>query len=54
MHIAAATGHANSIKLLLDHGAEVSFANNEDKTCLDIAIENDRKDVAMVIVTHKQ
>lgn len=42
------------VKLLLDQGADITLRDGDGKDCMDIAIENDFEDAAMVLVTHKR
>lgn len=52
MHTAALHGHASAVKILLEHGADCTIVDSEDRTCLDIAIGYGFEDVATVIVNH--
>ena len=38
--------------MLLKHGAKVSAVNGDDKSCLDLAIENHREDIATILIEH--
>ena len=53
LHIASRKGDARIVQLLLNNGSQIGAINDRDMTCLDIAIENDHKDVAMLIVNQK-
>ena len=42
------------IKLLLDQGADITLRDVNGKDCMNIAIENDFEEAAMVLATHKR
>lgn len=45
-------GHSDVVKVLLELGADCTTVDENDQTCLDIAIDRGWENVAMVIVTH--
>ncbi|XP_033118085.1 transient receptor potential cation channel subfamily A member 1 homolog isoform X1 [Anneissia japonica] len=51
LHLACKNGHLEVVKLLLEWKASLSLKDIDNKNCLDLAIENSKKDVAMAIVT---
>mmetsp|Transcript_18676 Transcript_18676/g.60380 ORF Transcript_18676/g.60380 Transcript_18676/m.60380 type:complete len:881 (-) Transcript_18676:1194-3836(-) len=50
LQVAAQGGHAEVVKLLLEHGADVSIADEEGATALTNAVSNDKPDVAFLLV----
>ncbi|AGJ99493.1 Ankyrin repeat domain and putative OTU-like cysteine protease [Wolbachia endosymbiont of Drosophila simulans wNo] len=57
LHIAAYKGESKTVKFLLRVGAHVDISNNEGKTPIDIAEENNRKDIAKImhpLVSYKE
>ncbi|XP_065677445.1 uncharacterized protein LOC100203916 isoform X1 [Hydra vulgaris] len=52
LHHASINGHVDCINVLLNHGASISFQNKDGKNCLDLAIENNRKEACVVFVKH--
>ena len=51
LHVAAMTGHAAVVKMLLDFGIAITH-NSDHESFLDIAIKNGNKDIALVAVQH--
>ena len=51
IHLAAYHGHVEIVKLLLDYGA-VLLLNNSGLMYLDVAMEQNNKDVVMAVVKH--
>jgi ankyrin repeat protein len=49
LRTAAAGGHVEMVKLLLEHGADTSLTNAQGKTALDWAEENGHGDVAVLL-----
>ncbi|XP_066924796.1 transient receptor potential cation channel subfamily A member 1-like [Clytia hemisphaerica] len=54
LHHASQYGHVDCIKVLLDNGASLKAANNEGKTCLDLAVENYQKEACLALVNHER
>ena len=51
LHLAAKDGHSNVISMLMTLGADVTH-NKDDLTFLDLAIQNEHKDVCVAVVSH--
>jgi len=49
LHLAAYYGHAAIVELLINHNADVSKLNKEDKTASDVAKKEGRKDVVRLL-----
>lgn len=49
LHIATKRGNIEIVKMLLDHGAKIDLKNVNDKTVLDIAKENNRDEICMLL-----
>ncbi|MFP3022542.1 MAG: ankyrin repeat domain-containing protein, partial [Wolbachia sp.] len=49
LHIAACVGELKIVRFLLKIGAQVDVLNGEGKTPIDIAKDNDRKDIAKIL-----
>lgn len=47
---AAAFGHAEVVKLLVESGADAALKNDEGKTALDFARENSRDDIVKILI----
>ncbi|RDD42068.1 Transient receptor potential cation channel subfamily A member 1 [Trichoplax sp. H2] len=54
LHLAAKYGNTKIIRLLLDNGADITALNDRSQTCLDVAIENKRKEAAVSFVKHRR
>ncbi|XP_077989290.1 transient receptor potential cation channel subfamily A member 1-like [Glandiceps talaboti] len=52
LHLAARNGHKEVVHILLDKNANIRKKNLKGKNCLDLAIEYNHQEVAMVIVEH--
>ncbi|XP_048577386.1 transient receptor potential cation channel subfamily A member 1 isoform X2 [Nematostella vectensis] len=52
LHLACANDEVKIVKLLLDEGADVTMRNKDDKTCLDVAIDWERTEVAKALIQH--
>lgn len=52
LHQAARTGHLKLVRVLLDRGANAQTRNHDGRTPLDVALRNDRKDVAELLHSH--
>ncbi|XP_078341797.1 transient receptor potential cation channel subfamily A member 1 homolog isoform X2 [Crassostrea virginica] len=50
LHLASRYGHADVVKCLLDHSAKISQRDTDGNNCLDLAIDNNKPDVALVII----
>lgn len=50
LHLAAEGGAYELVKLLLERGVRIDSLDEHDKNCLDIAIENEHKDVIKVLL----
>ncbi len=51
LHKAASFGRLDAVKMLVQHGADVSPKTNKGLTALQLAIDNDHKDVAAFLRT---
>lgn len=54
LHIACSLNRLEILRFFLDQGADVTALNNENMTCLDVAIEWDSVEVAKTLVKHKR
>ena len=45
--LASIQGHVGVVKVLLNSGANMHLRNNNSKTALELALSNDREDVAI-------
>jgi ankyrin repeat protein len=45
-------GTAGSTRLLLKHGANIDAKDNKGRTALQVALENGRDEIAMVLTEH--
>lgn len=54
LHIACSLNRLEILRFFLDQGANVTSVNNENMTCLDVAIEWDSVEVAKTLVKHKR
>ncbi|XP_015765476.1 PREDICTED: transient receptor potential cation channel subfamily A member 1 homolog [Acropora digitifera] len=52
LHLAAREGHVEMVKLLLSRKANITLTDSAGRNCLDMAIENNHKEVALVIIQH--
>ncbi|XP_048765661.1 transient receptor potential cation channel subfamily A member 1 homolog isoform X2 [Ostrea edulis] len=50
LHLASRYGHADVVKCLLDHFANVSQRDTDGNNCMDMAIDNNKPEVALVII----
>lgn len=50
LHLASRYGHADVVKCLLDHQANVSQRDTDGNNCLDMAIDNNKPEVALVVI----
>ena len=49
LHLACQQGEANAVALLLSHDCDVTALNKDGRTCLDVAVQFGREEVAVVI-----
>lgn len=54
LHIACWLNRLEILRFFLDQGADVTALNNENKTCLDVAIEWDSVEVVKTLVKHER
>ena len=54
LHIACSLNRLEILKFFLDQGADVTAVNNDNMTCLDVAIEWDSVEVLKILVKHKR
>ena len=54
LHIACMHNRLEILRFFLDQGADVTARNNENLTCLDVAIDWDSVEVAKTLVKHKR
>ena len=47
---AVAAGHSNSAKMLLDFGAEIAARDKYQRSCIHLAVENDKEDVLQMLL----
>ena len=52
LHRAVSGGHAEIVRLLLDHGADPSLRDKWDKTPLDHALEEGHEEIAELLRSH--
>lgn len=52
LHIAAATGQLEVVRILLDYNLDIDAQNSRDASPLHLAIENHHPDVAALLVNH--
>lgn len=50
LHLAAASGSVDVVVLLLENGADITRRDDQNRNCLEIAIDHTKKDVARAIV----
>ena len=50
LHVAAKHGHIKVLELILSRGADITVRNKQMFTCLDVAIEYGKENVAEVII----
>ena len=53
LHIASREGYVEAVQVLLDKGADVTIVDHEGKNALDMAVDNSHREVALVILEHK-
>jgi len=46
-------GHRDAVQVLLDHGASQTLADDEDRTCVMLALLNNHVDVAKLLIAHR-
>jgi ankyrin repeat protein len=51
MHWAALGGHLETVKLLMEHGASPALANEKDYVPLDMANQNEKKEVSQYFLS---
>ena len=49
---AATSGHASSVLVLLDHGADISLLNDQNKNCVWLAASNGHVDALKMLLSH--
>lgn len=54
LHHAAQNGHTDCIDILLDYGASIELKNIYNKTCLDLAVENDQIEACRSLIKHNR
>ncbi|RDD43953.1 Transient receptor potential cation channel subfamily A member 1 [Trichoplax sp. H2] len=54
LHLSASQGSSAVVKMLLESGSDITLATIEAKTCLDLAIEGENEEAALLIVKHKR
>jgi serine/threonine-protein phosphatase 6 regulatory ankyrin repeat subunit B len=53
LHAASRRGHLGVVKLLLRRGADVNVLNKANKTAAELALENGKTEVAILIAEYK-
>ena len=54
LHHAASMGHVECVILALDYHAQISARNYEGRNCLDLAVENNQREVCMALIQHSR
>ena len=54
LHMAAAGGYAEAVKLLLDKKARGDLLNSYRKSALDVALDFDQVEVAIAMMNHRK
>ncbi|VDL94781.1 unnamed protein product [Schistocephalus solidus] len=52
LQLAARNGYLNSVRLLVESGANAMRANGQGQTALDLAVANDHKDIVNFLLSH--
>ena len=53
LHVAAQEGSYQVVEILLSKGYPIETKNEQDKNCLDVAIENERREVIKVLLKNE-